>query len=280
MGQPNGQERSKRPSIEATEFLQRAFREGRPIVPFLGAGVSAGSGFPLTDNIREYLCKVKVFIRYSVYRRLLGEDLPPLKTLPPDSLEFGPAKYLIEFGWPDFNRVTADLWRYAEQPYSTDIEGMSAELKWCQEMRRVEQVASPILEARARATCYLDRCYPEFRESERKGSDKDRFDKFRNLASQIAERIEKCQPVWAWDRNRLASLVEFVMLEVQKSEDRPRADKVEQEVWNHELHIRCDWFKLLHDLVEGRRGLADAGAFDVGAPHAASGLAAALDAQP
>src|SRR5262245_13371216 len=117
-------------SQDAVLFLEKAFQEGRPIVPFLGAGVSAGSGFPLTETIREYLCKTKFFIRYSVYRRLLGEDLPPLESLSANDLEFNPGEYLLQFGWPDFNRLTADLWRYADRPFAREHRPEEEEAWW------------------------------------------------------------------------------------------------------------------------------------------------------
>jgi hypothetical protein len=104
-------------SKDAIEELKRLFDEGRPIVPFLGAGVSAGSGFPLTETLREYLCKTKFFIRHSVYRSLLGRGVPGADQIDPFDYEFRTADYLMEFGWPDFNRLTADLWRYADKPF-------------------------------------------------------------------------------------------------------------------------------------------------------------------
>ncbi len=121
-------------SHDATRFLEKAFREGRPIVPFLGAGVSAGSGFPLTETIREYLCKTKFFIRYSVYRRLLGQDIPPSKSPSANDLEFNASEYLLQFGWPDFNRLTADLWRYADKPFARE-QSHEEEYPWWRALR-------------------------------------------------------------------------------------------------------------------------------------------------
>lgn len=134
-GSSNLEDLDRHNSIGAINFLEKAFCEGRPIIPFLGAGVSAGSGFPLTDGLRNYLCKVKFFIRYSVYRRLLGDSTPPHNHLRPDFYEFNPAEYLVDFGWPDYNRLTADLWSYAENPDPPSVIGYSDDQKWWTEIR-------------------------------------------------------------------------------------------------------------------------------------------------
>ncbi len=52
---------------DAISELLQARAEGRPIVPFIAAGFSAGSGFPLIDDLRTYLLKVKFFIKYGIY---------------------------------------------------------------------------------------------------------------------------------------------------------------------------------------------------------------------
>lgn len=255
-------------SQDATEFLVKAFREGRPIVPFLGAGVSAGSGFPLTETIREYLCKTKFFIRYSVYRRLLGEDIPPLKSLSANDLEFNPAEYLLQFGWPDFNRLTADLWRYSENPFakSHSHEEMDPLVTL---LRATKGRKVPELQ---KQTAYLDRCFETFEKIvrwESSGKVKNHCpneqlasrlnNEFRAVAGfdKFDQRSREGDPIWGWDRNRIASIVEFILLELLKVEDLDRTTQIEPNVWAHKLHVRCDWFKLLHDLVEGRRGLAD-----------------------
>jgi hypothetical protein len=271
-------------SDDAIGKLVKAFHEGRPIIPFLGAGVSAGSGFPLTEGLREYLCKVTFFIRYSVYRQLLGVTVPSPNKLRPDDREFNPAKYLLEFGWPDCNRLTADLWRYAEAPDSTWAEKqgndpwwtqLRAESKESQRLRSLEEKKKKkgkketeqternrdLIKRVGAEASYLDRWLTELKKAVDTPPDEQtlpRLEKFRQAAADDLEKhIRNGRPIWGWGRNRLNSLVQFILLEAQSREDRGRALAIEQQVWNHKLPIRGDWFSLLHNLIEGRRGLAD-----------------------
>lgn len=108
---------------------------------------------------------------------------------------------------------------------------------------------------------YLDRVMVG-EDSKHKGGDKNResvrYEEFLETSpAELRERIKNREPIWGFDRNRLNSMVAFILLEFQRREDRQSAKLIEKHVWNDLLQIRCDWFALLHDLVEGRRGLAD-----------------------
>ena len=100
----------------AQDLLVEAWRNGRPIVPFIGSGVSVGSGFPVTSQLRDYLAKVSFFIRRGIYRRLQGEECDTAPAFIQHSFEQNPSEYLMRYGWPDYSRLTADLWWYAQQP--------------------------------------------------------------------------------------------------------------------------------------------------------------------
>jgi len=81
----------------AVEILIQAYQEGRPIIPFLGAGVSVGTGFPSMTAITNYLAKVRYYIRHVV----------------PEFDDFGgspEADYLRCAGWPDIHRLNAEVW--------------------------------------------------------------------------------------------------------------------------------------------------------------------------
>jgi hypothetical protein len=110
------------------------------------------------------------------------------------------------------------------------------------------------------AVSYLDRCYDSLRPTETSDDTRlSRLSGFVEACGLVAaeKKIVEGNPVWGYGRNRLLSLVELMLLEFLKVEDLKRAESIEREVWEHKLRIRCDWFALLHDLVEGRRGLAD-----------------------
>src|ERR1700730_11292576 len=101
--------------LKAIHILRHASEAGRPIVPLLGAGISAGSGFPLIDQLRSYLLKVKFFIKSSVYRYFLAQREQPGTNLSVNDPENHLSTYVKEFGWPDLNQLNSDLYQYTER---------------------------------------------------------------------------------------------------------------------------------------------------------------------
>ena len=105
-------------STSAVDQIVRAFRQGRPIVPFLAAGVSVNTGFPSMAAITTYLAKVRYFIAH-IYRdpytdphvgsQSRGQrDRPEVRTV-------RAAKYLRQYGWPNINRLNAAIWGHATE---------------------------------------------------------------------------------------------------------------------------------------------------------------------
>jgi hypothetical protein len=92
----------------AISILKRARDKGIPIVPFLGAGISAGAGFPTIDRLRDYLSLVSTYITNELYKDRLGNKLfhDPLDPAPPSVFE-----YLTAFGWPNISDLTGMLWQ-------------------------------------------------------------------------------------------------------------------------------------------------------------------------
>src|SRR4051812_20839607 len=82
----------------AGDIITDAFESGRPIVPFLGAGVSVGNGFPSMSAITTYLAKVQFYIRHVVggYPPEGGSD----------------TAYLRQYGWPDLHQLNPAVWRH------------------------------------------------------------------------------------------------------------------------------------------------------------------------
>ncbi|MDR3636016.1 MAG: hypothetical protein P4L84_19595 [Isosphaeraceae bacterium] len=109
---------------EAVEIIRQAIEGGREVIPFLGAGLSAGSGFPLINELRDYLCKVRFLIETGVYRYLLGEspgEAGKVRSHDAGSPQYNPARYIDCFGWPGVNQIDADLSSYIENyPRSDD----------------------------------------------------------------------------------------------------------------------------------------------------------------
>ena len=84
----------------AEKILIDAFKAGRPIVPFLGAGVSINTGFPPIGEIAAYLAKVRHYIDFM--RPVLGTGKRP-----EPGRQGAYSEYLRDYGWPDFNELNA-----------------------------------------------------------------------------------------------------------------------------------------------------------------------------
>ncbi|WP_010586456.1 SIR2 family protein [Schlesneria paludicola] len=87
--------------------IKIAWRNGRPIVPIIGAGASADSGFPPLASIVRYIAKLSCYLTHKLY-------------LPPSASESlfrtqvklfaeRPDEFISIFGWPDRFQLNADL---------------------------------------------------------------------------------------------------------------------------------------------------------------------------
>ena len=102
---------------EKLEILKIIQKEAsyRPVVPFLGAGISISAGFPTTKFIVQYLAKVYFAIKYGVFE----DRFPKLKDTDNPKLEMyrqHPSRYLEDFGWPSLGQLNADIWDWLGRP--------------------------------------------------------------------------------------------------------------------------------------------------------------------
>jgi hypothetical protein len=79
-------------TLDATEIILKAYNDGRPIVPFLGSGISAGAGFPTMSSVTDYLAK------YRYYSLLVNDS--------------SITQFAEEHNWHDIHRLNADVWRH------------------------------------------------------------------------------------------------------------------------------------------------------------------------
>src|SRR4051812_33069315 len=96
----DGQDRSNH-ALSAVDILIAAYQDGRPIIPFLGAGVSVGTGFPSMTAITTYLAKVRYYVRHVVPDVDVDTGSPE-------------ADYLRRAGWPDLHRLNAEVWEWVK----------------------------------------------------------------------------------------------------------------------------------------------------------------------
>ncbi len=95
---------------------QKAIREivgaaqRRPIVPFLGTGISIAAGFPTIRFVVQYLAKVDFAIRLGVYKHRFPQLAQPQEA--EEMHRQHPSRFLEDFGWPDLAQLDADLWMW------------------------------------------------------------------------------------------------------------------------------------------------------------------------
>ncbi len=99
-------------SVTITEFarlLQKARKDHRQIVPIVGAGLSADSGFPVINAIVRYFGKLYKYIEQHGPLRLEGvPEINYLITLFEEYAE-KPWRFVEDFGWPDRFQLNQDL---------------------------------------------------------------------------------------------------------------------------------------------------------------------------
>lgn len=98
-------------SLEGVKRLIKYWRQGRGIVPLIGAGISVESGIPALSGVVRYLAKVHFFLEHQVY--LPPSDAPSEDSR--DGLRISTDDYLDAVGWPDLHQLDADLWRWLDR---------------------------------------------------------------------------------------------------------------------------------------------------------------------
>lgn len=104
---------------EKQVILEKIRKEAsyRPVVPFLGAGISVSAGFPTIKFVIQYLAKVDFAIQFGVF----ADRFPNIRDDQQAAVETyrrHPSKYLEDFGWPDLGQINADIWDWLEWPLS------------------------------------------------------------------------------------------------------------------------------------------------------------------
>lgn len=206
----------------ASDILIEAFEGGRPIIPFLGAGISVNSGFPPMAAITEYLAKVRFYIRNII-------KSSPL----PD------AEHLRRHGWPGFSELNAEIWRYLTA--STSKEARDAVLEpFLQKLTALPQTAT---DKGGFATRFV-----------RVDKDIDR-DRFNDLLKQQFNEATR------WDENRnsrIRLVVQSQFWDLLSDNESAAA----QQLWPTFLHpnsqgLRGDWYDLMMSLTDGDFDLVD-----------------------
>lgn len=94
---------------ELVAELLREIDQGRSIIPIVGAGISADSGFPVLESVVRYFGKLRNYIQEKKWLPVdnAGRD-DPLQDLR-EIYKKDNWKYVRDFGWPDRFRLTEDI---------------------------------------------------------------------------------------------------------------------------------------------------------------------------
>lgn len=151
---------------QAIEMLVKGVRNGMPVVPLVGAGISIEAGVPPLLEVTRYLARTKAYLRHRIFEnkpRRRDETPPHLfltgeKELP--SFDLQPREYLRDFGWPDPQELNSSLWHWLwEDPARRDdfadsidlvVSGEILESLWRIDKSFVEEVWETIRRSRAR----------------------------------------------------------------------------------------------------------------------------------
>lgn len=107
---PNGSFLSAR---GAQDWLIERYREGRPIVPLLGTGISVDAGIPPLTGVTRYLALVHAYILEGIFR-----STRKVENRSQDSrYSRRPWEYLRDHGWPEPNQMVFEIWLWLERAF-------------------------------------------------------------------------------------------------------------------------------------------------------------------
>ncbi|VTR91650.1 unnamed protein product [Gemmata massiliana] len=97
-------------TLSIVEAVRTAWTAGRPIVPILGAGLSADAGIPVIATLKRYLCEYYRYVTDTLYLPGLGNDLRrnPLAGIA-QRYRDKPWDCVAEVGWPDRYELAQSL---------------------------------------------------------------------------------------------------------------------------------------------------------------------------
>ena len=242
----------------AIRLLIEAFRQGRPIVPFLAAGISVNTGFPSLAATTNYLAKVRYYINhvfknpYAVKGTSSGSS----------------AAYLRHHGWPDMNRLNADIWRHAtrraDEARSTVGSGCNAVLPTtggCHSHEPGETCRSwigRIVEAEAISgkDSFVNLVF-SLLTMLRIDVDAEPCGDLDGITALVGISLER----WRQRNLRLQQIVDLQHLEMLQELDGQLSKNIIENMWMKSaetgLHLRGDWYGLLMSLTEGDFDIID-----------------------
>ena len=215
----------------------------RPVVPFLGAGISISAGFPTTKFIVQYLAKVNFAIKFGVFEdrfpKLIDTDNPKL-----EMYRQHPSKYLEDFGWPSLGQLNADIWDWLGRP----VEGEKLKLgqKIILEKRRKELDS-------VNKNHFIDLLAYDIVGEEMIGGDDPSPLKLRDYQQAIVQWVLRKEQSGYENGTSHAVLKEWI-----RWKNYYNSDNKEGEIEPNPVLLHGDWEMLLDSLCEDKQNLTDA----------------------
>jgi NAD-dependent SIR2 family protein deacetylase len=94
----------------ATKTINDAWRSGRPIVFFLGAGLSVRTGYPSIQPLCGYLARLLFAFERDMYGMRVSDNRETSSVV----ADFRPSELIEQFGWPTPEQLSFDMWRWLE----------------------------------------------------------------------------------------------------------------------------------------------------------------------
>jgi hypothetical protein len=137
--------------------VKEAWKAGRPIVPIVGAGFSANSGYPILSSICRYLAR----FLYALDNNLLVPELPDTEPLAKELKELmrkarvEPIHFIENFGWPDRFELTERVARHVLPPERSEqvlLRERSESVNW-ENHELLEEVITSQFSRLAKESC-------------------------------------------------------------------------------------------------------------------------------
>ncbi len=137
---------SNRSEISKEELLKEIIQasRSRPVIPFIGSGVSISAGYPTIKLVIQYLAKVDFAIRFGVFQDRFPLVKGGIKAQDElvESYRQHPSSYLEAFGWPNMGQLDTDLWSWLSRSRKKKhfkIRGIESEGHhriWCDSLKQ------------------------------------------------------------------------------------------------------------------------------------------------
>lgn len=138
-------------SHEIIGHIRKAWYDGQSVVPLIGAGFSADSGFPILQSISRYLARFKIAMENELLLPTFAKDESKFREnlLYSKSAQDHPLSIIESIGWPDrfwLNQTVATLlskdWDRKQSRHNHIEQQITARFSWLAEVSSTTRVSN------------------------------------------------------------------------------------------------------------------------------------------